>query len=139
MIRLVITAVHPFAQTHKTAAFAHKKLAGLFLNKALKLIALIAELGFRDHVPAKLRAENIVVIQIRSQYAYNLLYVRGVFKPAVTDILRVPKIFTGIAVPLGFGLSTIYSIYFFLTDRLHIIKKKENDAPDEYQVEGGNF
>ena len=51
----------------------------------------------------------------------------------------MPKIFTGIAVPLGFGLSTIYSIYFFLTDRLHIIKKKENDDPDEYQVEGGNF
>ena len=139
MIRLVITAVHPFAQAHKTAAFAHKKLAGLFLDKALKLIALIAELGLRNHVSAELRAEDIVVIQICSQYAYNLLYVRGVFKPAVTDILRVPKIFTGIAVPLGFGLSTIYSIYFFLTDRLHIIKKKENDAPDEYQVEGGNF
>ena len=64
MIRLVITAVHPFAQTHKTAAFAHKKLAGLFLDKALNLIALIAELGFRDHVPTELCAEDIVVIQI---------------------------------------------------------------------------
>ena len=67
------------------------------------------------------------------------MYKRQVYKPAVTDILRVPKIFTGIAVPIGFGLSTIYSIYFMLTDRLHIIKKKENDDPDEYQVEGGNF
>ena len=64
MIRLVIAAVHPFAQTHKTAAFAHKKLACLFLDKALKLIALVAELGLRDHVPAELRAEDIVVIQI---------------------------------------------------------------------------
>lgn len=64
MIRLVITAVHPFAQAHKTAAFAHKKLAGLFLDKAAELLTLIAELGFRDHVPAKLRAEDIVVIQI---------------------------------------------------------------------------
>ena len=70
MIRLVITAVHPFAQAHKTAAFAHKKLAGLFLDKALKLIALIAELGLRNHVSAELRADNIVVIQIGPETCY---------------------------------------------------------------------
>lgn len=67
MIRLVITAVHPFAQTHKTAAFAHKKLACLLLNKATEFIALIAEFGLRDHVPTELCAEDIVVIQIRSE------------------------------------------------------------------------
>ena len=81
----------------------------------------------------------IMLTVICSQYAYNLLFVRGVWKPAVTDILRVPKIFTGIAVPLGFGLSTIYSIYFMLTDRLHIIKKKETTDAVGHQVEGGNF
>ncbi len=75
----------------------------------------------------------IMLTVICSQYAYNLLYVRGVFKPAVTDILRVPKIFTGIAVPL---CPTIYSIYFFLTDRLHIIKKKKTTTPTNIQVEG---
>ena len=67
MIRLVITAVHPFAQAHKTAAFAHKKLAGLFLNKATEFIALIAEFGLWDHVPTELCAEDIVVIQISSE------------------------------------------------------------------------
>lgn len=80
----------------------------------------------------------IMLTVICSEYAYNLLFVRGVWKPAVTDILRIPKIFTGIAVPLGFGLSTIYSIYFMLTDRLHIIKKKEK-LETGHQVEGGNF
>lgn len=80
----------------------------------------------------------IMLTVICSEYAYNLLFVRGVWKPAVTDILRIPKIFTGIAVPLGFGLSTIYSIYFMLTDRLHIIKKKET-LEASHQVEGGNF
>ncbi len=80
----------------------------------------------------------IMLTIICSEYAYNLLFVRGVWKPAVTDILRIPKIYTGIAVPLGFGLSTIYSIYFMLTDRLHIIKKKET-LETGHQVEGGNF
>ncbi len=80
----------------------------------------------------------IMLTVICSEYAYNLLFVRGVWKPAVTDILRIPKFFTGIAVPLGFGLSTIYSIYFMLTDRLHIIKKKET-VETGHQVEGGNF
>ena len=32
MIRLVITAVHPFAQAHKTAAFAHKKSLPVFFS-----------------------------------------------------------------------------------------------------------
>lgn len=80
----------------------------------------------------------IMLTVICSEYAYNLLFVRGVWKPAVTDILRIPKFFTGIAVPLGFGLSTIYSIYFMLTDRLHLIKKKET-VETGHQVEGGNF
>ncbi len=81
----------------------------------------------------------IMLTVICSQYAYNLLFVRGVWKPSVTDILRIPKIYTGIAVPLGFGLSTIYSIYFMLTERLHIIKKKETADAVGHQVEGGNF
>lgn len=81
----------------------------------------------------------IMLTYICSEYAYNLLFVRGVWKPALTDILRIPKIFTGIAVPIGFGLSTIYSIYFMLTDRLHIIKKAETEDLVGHQVEGGNF
>lgn len=80
----------------------------------------------------------IMLTIISSQYVYHLLYVRGHFKPTLTDLLRIPKAYTGIAVPIGFGLSTIYSIYFFLTDRLHIIKKKAVDE-SEHQVEGGNF
>lgn len=81
----------------------------------------------------------IMLTYICSEYAYNLLFVRGVWKPALTDILRFPKFFTGVAVPIGFGLSTIYSIYFMLTDRLHIIKKKETEDLVGHQVEGGNF
>ena len=81
----------------------------------------------------------IMVTIISSQYVYHLLFVHGHFKPTVTDVLRIPKAYTGIAVPIGFGLSTIYSIYFILTDRLHLIKKKHTEDDDSYKVEGGNF
>lgn len=81
----------------------------------------------------------VMLTIISAQYVYNLIYVRGVFKPTVTDVLRIPKAFTGVAVPLGFGLSTVYSVYFMLTERFHIIKKKQSDEDGGYQVEGGNY
>lgn len=82
----------------------------------------------------------IMLTIISAQYVYNLIYVRGVFRPVVTDMLRFPKWWISIAVPIGFGLSTIYSVYFLLTDKLHIIKLKPKPVDgDEYQVQGGNF
>ena len=81
----------------------------------------------------------IMVTIISAQYVYHLLYVRGNFKPTVTDVLRIPKAYTGIAVPIGFGLSTIYSVYFILSEKLHIIKKKNVEDDGSYKVEGGNF
>ena len=80
----------------------------------------------------------IMLTYVSSQYVYNLIFRKGVLKLTYTETLRLPKWWTGIAVPLGFGLSVIYSIYFFLTERLHIIKKKE-EQNDEHQVTGGNF
>ena len=77
----------------------------------------------------------IMLTVISAQYAYNLVFSRGVLKIALTDMLRVPKVYTGVAVPIGFGLSTIYSVYFLLTDRLHIIKKKP--AAGQGEEEGG--
>jgi len=40
--------------------------------------------------------------------------------------LRIPKWWTGIAVPIGFGLSAIYSVYFMVKGvRAYLAKKKE--------------
>ena len=80
----------------------------------------------------------VMLTVISAQYVFNLIVVRGKIKLSYTDYLRWPKWWTGIAVPLGFGLSTVYSAYFLLTDRLHLIKKKES-APEGHQVTGGNF
>ncbi len=68
---------------------------------------------------------------ISCQYVYNLIYSRGVLKLTLTDTLRIPKWYTGIAVPLGFGLSLIYQIYFFLRDQLHLFKAPESTEEKE--------
>ena len=70
----------------------------------------------------------IMLTVVSSQYVYSLIFSRGVMKIAMTDLLRVPKWWTGIAVPIGFGLSTLYQVRFLLKDRLHIIKDKEAAA-----------
>ena len=46
--------------------------------------------------------------------------------------------YTGVAVPLGFGLSFCYSVYFFLRDRLHLIKSTGTEDTEELP-EGGVF
>ena len=55
----------------------------------------------------------IMLTVISSQYVYHLIFSRsGKLKVVMTDLLRIPKWWTGIAVPIGFGLSVIYSLYF---------------------------
>ena len=57
----------------------------------------------------------IMLTTISGQYVYHLLFSRsGKLKIAKTELLRLPKWWTGIAVPIGFGLSAIYSIYFMV-------------------------
>ena len=64
---------------------------------------------------------------ISSQYVYHLIFNRaGKLKIVLTDMLRMPKWWTGIAVPIGFGLSVIYSVYFMVKAiRAYLAKKKE--------------
>ena len=68
----------------------------------------------------------IMLTVISSQYVYHLIFNRtGKLKIVMTDLLRVPKWWTGIAVPIGFGLSAIYSIYFIVKNvRAYLAAKK---------------
>ena len=93
----------------------------------------------------------ILLTYISAQYVCNLIWKRGIIfqqvdgvlkyvgqiKYTYTDTLRIPKWYTGIAVPLGFGVSLIYSVVAFLRDRLHIIKSKASAAADGQ--EGGAY
>lgn len=121
------------------SAYAYRKHSHLGVDIVVNLI----------HGKTKVVIQNVMAIiellilimltVISAQYVYNLMFARGVFKPVVTDVLRIPKFYTGIAVPLGFGLSTVYSVYFLLTERFHVIKKKEPEEDGGYHVEGGNY
>ena len=63
---------------------------------------------------------------ISSEYVYHLIYNRaGKLKIVMTDMLRIPKWWTAIAVPIGFGLSVIYSVYFMVKAVRAYMKKKE--------------
>lgn len=68
----------------------------------------------------------IMLTVISSQYVYHLIFSRsGKIKIMLTDMLRLPKWWTGIAVPIGFGLSVIYSVYFMVKNvRAYLAKKK---------------
>ena len=118
------------------SAYAHRKHAHLGVDIVINMIHGKAQ---RIVQVVMQFVELIILIMltvISAQYAYNLVFSKGVLKIALTDMLRVPKVYTGIAVPIGFGLSTIYSVYFLLTDRFHIIKKKQPAA--EAAEEGGH-
>jgi len=121
------------------SAYAHRKHSHLGVDIVINLL----------HGKSKKAVKNIVIVLellilimltvISAQYAYNLLYVRGAFKPVLTDVLRIPKFFTGVAVPVGFGLSTIYSINDLLTQILPGAKNKTSeDDVSEIIEEGGN-
>ncbi len=80
----------------------------------------------------------IMVTVISAQYVYHLIYnAAGKYKPTVSDVLRIPKWYTAIAVPIGFGLSVIYSIVDLLTNKLHILKKPEDGAAEHDPGQGG--
>lgn len=71
----------------------------------------------------------IMLTVISAQYVYHLIFSRtGAVKIVLTDMLRIPKWWTAIAVPLGFGVSAVHSIRFMIQRVLALLGKK---------VEGG--
>lgn len=67
----------------------------------------------------------IMVTVISAQFCYHLVFNRqGELFVVETEMLRMPKVYTAAAVPIGFGLSTYHAAKDMLA-RLGIIKKKE--------------
>ena len=110
------------------SAYAHRKHAHLGVDILVNALPGKSKPIIRDIMCIVELLVLIMLTVVSSQYVYNLIYSRGKLKIALTELLRVPKWWTGIAVPIGFGLSTIYQIIFLLKDRLHIIKGKGADT-----------
>ncbi len=135
------------------SAYAHRKHAHLGVDIVVNLVPA----GPRKVIEFIMDILQILILvlltYISAQYVCALIWKRGIVfkvvdgalkyvgqvKYTYTDTLRIPKWYTGIAVPLGFGLSLIYSIYFFLRDRLHWIKAKPQELPETSAEEGGAY
>jgi len=134
------------------SAYAHRRHAHLGVDIVVNLIHGKPKDVIALVVSILEMAILLLLTYISAQYVANLIWKRGIIfktvdgvfryagqiKLTYTDTLRLPKWWTGIAVPLGFGLSFCYSVYFFLRDRLHLIKSKTPETVDEIP-EGGVF
>jgi TRAP-type C4-dicarboxylate transport system permease small subunit len=117
------------------SAFAYRKHAHLGVDIIVNLIPAKPRAILQDVMSIVELFILIMLTWISGQYVYHLIFSRtGEVKVLVTDLLRLPKWWTGIAVPIGFGLSVIYSIWFLLTDRFHIIKLKKKAEEGEEKV-----
>ncbi len=119
------------------SAYAHRRHAHLGVDIVVNLVHGRSRKVIEFIVGLLEIAILLLLTYISAQYVLNLIFKRGIVfsvkdgvfawgkvKLTYTDTLRIPKWYTGVAVPLGFGLSFIYSIYFFLRDNLHLIKSK---------------
>lgn len=99
------------------SAYAYRKHSHLGVDIVVNMIPGKAKHYVRGVVRVMELLVLIMLTVISAQYVYHLIYSRtGAFKPVLTDMLRMPKWWTGIAVPAGFGLSVIYSVYFMVID-----------------------
>ena len=132
------------------SAYAHRKHAHLGVDIVINLIHGKA----RNIIEFVMDILQILVLllltYISAQYVLNLIFKRGIVftvkdgvfawgkvKVILTETLRIPKWYTGIAVPLGFGLSFIYAVVDFLRNRLHVLKPKSAETPE--LEEGGVY
>jgi len=114
------------------SAYAYRKHAHLGVDILINLFPPKAKKIAGDIMAVVELAVLVMLTWISSQYVYHLIFNnKGKIKIAVTELLRLPKWWTGIAVPIGFGLSLIYCIYFLLTERFHIIKGFKKSAEEE--------
>ena len=129
------------------SAYAHRRHAHLGVDIVVNLVHGRSRQVIEFIVSLLEIAILLLLTYISAQYVLNLIFKRGIMfqikngvfewgkvKLTYTDTLRIPKWYTGVAVPLGFGLSFVYSVIFFLRDRLHIIKSK---APAEAEESAG--
>ena len=132
------------------SAYAHRRHSPLGVDIVVNLIHGKSKDVIALVVSILEMAILLLLTYISAQYVANLIWKRGIIfktvdgvfryagqiKLTYTDTLRLPKWWTGIAVPLGFGLSFCYSVYFFLRGRLHLLKSKTPETVDEIP-EGG--
>lgn len=132
------------------SAYAHRRHAHLGVDIVVNLVHGRSRQVIEFIVSLLEIAILLLLTYISAQYVLNLIFKRGIMfqikdgvfewgkvKLTYTDTLRIPKWYTGVAVPLGFGLSLVYSVLEFLRSRLHVLKPK--DEPEAIEEQGGVY
>ena len=97
------------------SAYAYRKHAHLGVDIVVNLMPAKLKAVVKSVMSVIELGVLLMLTWVSSEYVYHLIYNRaGKLKVVMTDMLRIPKWWTGIAVPIGFGLSAIYSIYFIV-------------------------
>lgn len=84
-------------------------------------------------LPAKIRSVVKVIMDILVLFVLGMLtYVSTLYVyntwDKLSNTLRVPAWYVSIAVPLGFGLSILFGIYFFVKDAKQMLTRKGDKA-----------
>ncbi|MDD3165148.1 MAG: TRAP transporter small permease [Oscillospiraceae bacterium] len=110
------------------SAYAYRKHAHLGVDIVVKMIPGNAQRVFKIVMGFLELLILIMLTWISADYVGHLIFSRtGEIKIMVTDLLRLPKWWTGIAVPAGFGLSTLYAVWFMLTEKFNVIQVKKTE------------
>lgn len=103
------------------SAYAYRIHAHLGVDILVKLLPEKAKKGTQFVVNIIEIAVLAMLFYVSAQYVMNSWH-------RVTDVLMMPRWYFSIAVPIGFGWSLLYAIYFFIQDLRG--KGKEEEAHD---------
>lgn len=98
------------------SAYAYRTHAHLGVDILVNALPDKAEKAVRVVIQILELAVLIMLTNISVQYVINTW-------DKLTNTLRVPNWYISIAVPIGFGLSLIYAIYFMLKDLMKMMRK----------------
>ncbi|MDE6454816.1 MAG: TRAP transporter small permease, partial [Dysosmobacter sp.] len=83
------------------SAYAHRKHSHLGVDILVNVLPGKSKPIVQDIMSVVELLVLIMLTVVSSQYVYSLIFSRGALKIAMPDLLRVPKWWTGIAVPIG--------------------------------------
>lgn len=99
------------------SAYAYRTHAHLGVDILVNLIPEKAEGAVKTAV-------ELIEMAVLAMLTYNSVqYVMNTLNK-FTNVLRMPAWYISIAIPIGFGLSLIYSVYFMVTNLRNAIREK---------------
>lgn len=123
------------------SAYAHRKHAHLGVDIVVNLARGRGEHAIRCLVNVLQIGILFLLTYISVQYVLNLIFQRGILLQSVngslhwgsvrmtyTDTLRIPKWYTGVAVPLGFGIALINSVVTLIRDAAGSLRNRRARA-----------